>query len=173
MHELLESEIGIIKSIAHPNLLYCEDVFITINNCYIVTELCRGGDLASEIKKKGRFRGLEALKLMLEIGRGFAHLSELNIIHRDIKPANILLHNGTAKIADFGFARVEKGEGRKEKYNVGTPLYMSPEAFTSSYYSKQSDIWSLGIVFYEILQGRTPWEPKNEIELRAILKDRK
>lgn len=105
---------------------------------------------------------MEALKTMLEISRGYLHLSERDIIHRDIKPANILLNNGTAKIADFGFARIEKSEGCKEKYNIGTPLYMSPESLHSNYYSKKSDIWSLGIVFYEILQGRTPWDPKNE-----------
>ena len=56
-------------------MLLCENVFITINNCYIVTELCKGGDLATEIKKKGRLRGVEALKIMLEIAKGFAHLS--------------------------------------------------------------------------------------------------
>lgn len=56
---------------------------------------------------------MEALKTMLEISRGYLHLSERDIMHRDIKPANILLHNGSAKIADFGFARIEKSEGRK------------------------------------------------------------
>lgn len=109
MQELLQSEIAIIKTLRHPNLLTCENVFITINNCYIMTELCPTGDLATEINKKGRLRGVEALKIMLDISRGLAYLSERDILHRDIKPANILLHNGCAKIADFGFARVEKG----------------------------------------------------------------
>ena len=62
---------------------------------------------------------------------------------------------------------------RREKYNVGTPLYMSPEVLNSNFYSRKSDIWSLGIVFYEILQGRPPWEPRNEKELRDILKEKK
>lgn len=107
MKELLQSEINIIKSLNHANVLKCENVYTTHNNCYIITELCQSGDLASEIKRKGRLRGMEALKTMLEIARGVNHLSELNIIHRDIKPANILLHNGTVKIADFGFARYQ------------------------------------------------------------------
>lgn len=135
-------------------------MYITANNCYIVTELCQGGDLASEIKKKGRLRGVEALRIMLEIARAIHHLAKLNIIHRDIKPANILIHEGTVKIADFGFARYEE-QGRREKYNVGSPLYMSPEAIFSNFYSKENDVWSLGVVFYEILQGRPPWDPKN------------
>ena len=97
------------------------------------------------------------MKVMLEISRGILHLSEKDIIHRDLKPANILLHNGAVKIGDFGFARVEKGEGCKERYSIGTPLYMSPESLNSNFYSKQSDIWSLGVMFYEIIQGRTPW----------------
>lgn len=86
--------------------------------------------------------------MMLEISKGFSYLCDKDIIHRDLKPANILLHNGTVKIGDFGFARLEKGEGRKEKYNIGTPLYMSPEALNSNFYSRKTDIWSLGVMFY-------------------------
>ena len=99
---------------------------------------------------------------MLDIARGMSHLNSLNVIHRDIKPANILLQNGSAKIADFGFARVEHEPSGKEKYNVGSPLYMSPETFNSNVYSKEGDILSLGVMFYEILQGRAPWDPKSD-----------
>lgn len=62
---------------------------------------------------------------MHEIAKGYQYINTLNIIHRDIKPANILIHSGTVKIADFGFARYENGT-IKEKYSIGSPLYMSP-----------------------------------------------
>lgn len=107
MHKLLHSEIEIIKKLSHVNVLKCIDVFMTANNCYIVTELCNGGDLAAEIKKKGRLRGVEALRIMLEIARAVEYMGGMDIIHRDIKPANILLNGGGVKIGDFGFAKIE------------------------------------------------------------------
>jgi calcium-dependent protein kinase len=63
---------------------------------------------------------------MIEIAKGVQYLSTQNIIHRDIKPANILIHEGVLKIADFGFAKIDDHQGKKEKYSVGSPLYMSP-----------------------------------------------
>jgi serine/threonine protein kinase len=88
-------------------------------------------------------------------------MTSKNIIHRDIKPANILLNNNVAKIADFGFAKVENNPGMKEKYNVGTPLYMSLQALINNVHTVKNDIWSFGVMFYELLHGTTPWECKS------------
>lgn len=82
----------------------------------------------------------------------------LEIIHRDIKPANILKSNGVYKLADFGFAIVENEfESIIKKFNVGTPVYMSPETVQFNQYSEKSDIWSLGIVLYLMVYKELPF----------------
>lgn len=77
------------------------------------------------------------------------------VIHRDIKPANIMRVGNKWKLSDFGFA-VKSRFGFKDRMNVGTPLYMAPESLRKNYYSSKSDLYSLGIVVFEMLVGRTP-----------------
>lgn len=103
--QLLYSEIDILKTLKHPNVLNCLEVFTSTNNCYIITELCDGGDVESKIRAKGPLDEKDARKLIYEVYQGIKYLAEQNIVHRDIKIANIFLKNGIAKIADFGFAR--------------------------------------------------------------------
>jgi serine/threonine protein kinase len=104
MQVLLQSEISVLKKLSHDSVLKCQDIFITINNCYIISELCGDGDLASLLKKKGRLRGVEALNVMTGIIDGYLYLQSLDILHRDLKPANIFMNNGQVKIGDFGFS---------------------------------------------------------------------
>lgn len=77
------------------------------------------------------------------------------VIHRDIKPANIMRVGNKWKLSDFGFA-VKSRFGFKDRMNVGTPLYMAPESLKKNFYSSKSDLYSLGIVVFEMLVGRTP-----------------
>jgi serine/threonine protein kinase len=77
----------------------------------------------------------------------------------------VFISGGRAKIADFGFAKRSKYGREREKYNVGSPLYMSPEALKKNIYSLKNDIWSIGILTYEMLYGETPWQCKTEKEL--------
>ena len=81
------------------------EVFTSANNCYIITELCDGGDIETRIRTKGPMEEREARKLIYEVYQGLKYLAEQNIVHRDIKIANIFFKNNIAKIADFGFAR--------------------------------------------------------------------
>ncbi|XP_051912251.1 serine/threonine-protein kinase atg1-like [Hippocampus zosterae] len=148
--EMLESETAILKELNHPNILKCLEVLKTSNHCYIITELWRG-----------RRPGL----LDQEEGQGFFEIGKLNILHRDLKPANIFLNEGVCKIADFGFAKKNSTPGMREKYNVGSPLYMSPESLKRNVYSTKNDIWSMGIILYEMLYGKTPWDCRSEKEL--------
>jgi len=74
-------------------------------------------------------------------------MNQQGYLHRDLKPANILLKNGIIKIADFGFVKKQTGSV-KESYNVGTPLYMSPEAMKENIYTTKNDIWSIGVMSY-------------------------
>ena len=87
---------------------------------------------------------------------GFVHIADSGFLHRDLKPANILLKDKTVKIADFGFAK-RASSNPKELCNVGSPLYMSPEALQGNIYTVKNDIWSIGVILYEILHGKAPW----------------
>jgi len=90
-----------------------------------------------------------------------AELTEKGIIHRDLKPANILIDDGIYKISDFGFARSLSSFSEELMESlVGTPLYMAPQILHKVPYSSKCDIFSLGLVFYELLFGRTPWPAK-------------
>lgn len=88
----------------HPNVLRCFEVFTSNRNCYIITELCNEGDLESKIKQKQRLEEAEIHNIIADVYKGLKYLASKSIIHRDIKIANIFVHNGVAKIADFGFA---------------------------------------------------------------------
>ena len=81
----------------------------------------------------------------------------MNIIHRDIKPENILLHNGIVKLADFGFCKPLK-PGKCTKTRVGSPIYMAPEILNAKPYDNRCDIYSMGVMLYELLYGRAPFE---------------
>jgi len=100
---------------------------------------------------------------MEQVLAGSKYLMEQGVIHRDMKPANILrignyvFDSGNKwKISDFGFA-VKSRYGFKDRINMGTPLYMSPESLKKSYYSAKTDIFALGVILYEMIEGKTPW----------------
>lgn len=99
-----------------------------------------------------------ALSFLLQIVKGVNHIHCRGIIHRDIKSANILIKTGgILKLADFGFADFVNNSNSKCPYNVGSPVYMSPEAYSYSQYSVKSDVWSIGMIFYELLLGCQPF----------------
>jgi serine/threonine protein kinase len=83
-----------------------------------------------------------------EIVYGYGEINSNRIIHRDLKPANILLKNNRIKIADFGFAMRSSDSKKLSSYNVGSPIYMPPEALNENKYSFKSDIWAIGIIYY-------------------------
>lgn len=93
---------------------------------------------------------------MKQLINGMRCLQKHRIIHRDLKPANIFFKNGILKIADFGFAF--KDGTPVQKYNLGSPSYMAPEVLRDNRYSFKSDIWALGIIMYEMLHGKVPWQ---------------
>lgn len=92
----------------HPNILKFHEALLSDRNCYIVTEICNQGDLEDRIKKKRPFSDPELSKVILDVYQGLRYLKEMGVTHRDLKPANIFMHNGQAKIADFGLAKLYK-----------------------------------------------------------------
>lgn len=170
--KMIEKEINNLNVLDHPNILKFQDVKMTKNNLYIVTELCKEGDL-------GRFAGKLPINTVLsyfkQIIRGLIHAKEKKLIHRDIKPENILLQNSTVRLADFGFSRVVDDPNNRMRMTsqIGTPLYMAPEVFYGEEYSSKCDVWSCGVVLFQMIFGKPPWIAENALELFKIIKQDK
>jgi serine/threonine protein kinase len=135
------------------------DTFCNNGNLYIGMEYCRDGDLYDFLEKqsKNRVNEIEALALVKQIAKGLAFLHQNDIAHRDLSVENVLLHNGTAKLCDFGLA-VPVTDDSKYIEKVGKAFYMAPEVASvnltgTPYDAKQADIWSLGIIMFILLTG--------------------
>ena len=103
---------------------------------------------------------------MKQILFGFRELIRVGVVHRDLEPANVLVKQGVLKLADFGFAKfVDSSEGGLLRSCVGTPLYMSPQILKRETYTTKCDIWSIGVLFFEMLHGKLPWSGINEQNL--------
>ncbi len=142
------------------NILTLYDVYTTKNNTYLITELC-SSDMNKVIKNK--LTETEACFYMAQLMEGYREIYDHQIVHRDLKPANLLITDSKIlKIADFGFGIKSKELAKPSKYNVGSPLYMAPESLKKNEYSYKTDLWSIGIIFFEMLTGDTPWRAKTE-----------
>jgi len=173
---IVSTEIEIMRSICadpHPNIVQCYDIIENIaNKCaYIVMEYCDSGDLASLIKKPIKEKFVQFY--FSQLTNGLRYLFDHNIIHRDIKPLNILLTNNKKilKIADFGFAK-RKIENSLYDTICGSPLYMAPEIVSRQLYNEQTDLWSVGIILYEMLFGVNPFNNcKRMVDLIESIND--
>ena len=123
---------------------------------YIVLELC-DSDLRKELAAR-KITEPECVQIFDQIMKGFEVMVKQGFIHRDIKPANVLVKNGIHKVADFGFACKADILGKKKLMDIcGTPIYMAPQLLRNEPYTALSDIWSLGLMLYEMIFGYTPW----------------
>lgn len=170
LKKLLNTEVSIMNHINHQNIMHLYEYFETENNFYLVINYCNGGDLESYMRKNKIkfFNENEALKILKQIMNGFSELRKYNIIHRDIKLSNIFIHDDTIIVGDFGFAKTGKEmTGTK----LGTPLTMAPEIIEGScYYSSKTDLWSLGVIFYQLLYGSPPFFGLSLSELAASIR---
>ena len=166
MENSLYNEIEIMKALKSPNIVRLIDVIYSNNNVYIIQEFCKGGDLRKALKKREYFPEEEAKSILVDVLTGFRELIKAGVVHRDLKPENILINDGLYKLADFGLARyVDNVRKDVLKSAVGTPLYMSPQIHYQAAYSSKSEIWSIGLIYYELLYGKIPWDFTNQYDL--------
>ena len=141
--------------LTHPNIVTVHDFGEVDGMAYLAMELLEGTDLRKRVQQ-GPIPPLEAVEIASQVAEGLAFAHQRGVVHRDIKPANImLLERGPAKIMDFGLARMRIADHKTSTGIVlGTPRYMSPEQITGNPVDQRSDIFSLGIVLWEMLTGR-------------------
>ena len=158
--KLIEKEIEILNKINHKNIIKLLDYVFYNEFVYLIFEYCDGGDLY-----KYKFNKNEnTIKLIyIQITKGLIYLKNMNIYHHDIKPHNILIKNGIIKIADFGFAN-------NFNFICGSPLYMAPELFKLKKFTNKSDIWSLGIILYSLLNDNLPYNLSKCKNIKDIIK---
>jgi serine/threonine protein kinase len=147
-------------AVHHQNVVAVYDCFTWRNERVIVQEYVEGVDLKTALATAGRVSPRIAGLLALEVVRGLEEIHALGIVHRDLKPSNILLSKrGAAKVADFGIALGDEGPGLTQTgYAVGTPPYMAPEQLLGQTADGRSDLFAMGVVLYELLAGRVPFE---------------
>lgn len=153
----MDTEIRVLKDSNCPYIIKLHDVLKTQNNIYLIMEYCGGGDLENYVKTHGKVEENIAKRWLSQLVESFIYLQEKHIMHRDIKLANILLtveddSISEIRVADFGFARF-LDENSFAATQLGTPLFMAPEIFNNENYSFKADVWSLGVLAYEILTG--------------------
>lgn len=152
------------STLDHPNICTTYEIGQTEDGqIYIAMALCKGESLKQKIRS-GPLGPEETLKLAVQIAEGLAAAHSQGIVHRDIKPANILVsETGQARLVDFGLAKLA-GEARLTRSGLvmGTLAYISPEQLTGGETDARSDVWSLGVVMYELLTGQLPFEADTE-----------
>lgn len=154
-------------SLTHPNIVNIYDTGIENGIYYIVMEYIKGETLKDYIKRMGSLEEQETIRISRQIAEALKHAHSNKIVHRDIKPHNILLTNeGIVKVADFGIARASTSSTINNTSNViGSVHYFSPEQARGGYVDDKSDIYSLGIVMYEMITGAVPFDADNHISV--------
>ena len=148
-----------VAMLSHPNIVSVYDVSRSDNIDYIVMELIEGITLKQYMEQKGTLNWREALHFSTQICKALEHAHSRGIVHRDIKPHNIMiLKDGSVKVADFGIARVSSAQNTLTREALGSVHYISPEQAKGAQVDCRADLYSLGVVMYEMLTGRPPYD---------------
>nr|XP_051183566.1 serine/threonine-protein kinase ATG1a-like isoform X2 [Lolium perenne] len=166
-------EMAILGSLSHPNILRLVDTIETGEKLFLVLEFCDGGDLEAYRQAHGGARNrlpeAVARDFTRQLAEGLKVLRGQRIVHRDLKPQNLLLStNGdaiTLKIGDFGFARSLMHENLAATF-CGSPYYMAPEIWRGDKYDAKADLWSVGVILFQLVTGELPFLGENRVQLR-------
>ena len=160
------AEAAAVAQLSHPNIVSVYDVSRGGDTEYIVMELIDGITLKQYMEKRGQLNWRESLHFITQIMRGLSHAHSRGIVHRDIKPQNVMvLRDGSVKVADFGIACLENSAQTLTQEALGSVHYISPEQARGDRTDARSDIYSAGVVLYEMLTGRLPFEGDSAVSV--------
>ena len=157
-----------VAMLSHPNIVAVYDVSTSLSGGvdYIVMELIEGITLKQYMEKKGVLNWKETLHFAIQIAKALEHAHSRGVVHRDIKPHNVMvLKNGAVKVADFGIARMMSEGNTLTKEALGSVHYISPEQAKGGRIDSRSDLYSLGVVMYEMMAGRPPYEGDSPVSV--------
>lgn len=155
-----------VAMLSHPNIVQVYDVSSSDSANYIVMELIDGISLKQYMEVKGVLNWKETLHFAMQIAKGLEHAHSRGIVHRDIKPHNVMvLKNGSVKVMDFGIARVMNKSNTLTKEALGSVHYISPEQAKGGHTDNRSDLYSLGVVMYEMMTGRPPYDGESPVSV--------
>ena len=159
--ERLQRELDTMAFLQHPNIVQMHDFFTDSNNFYLVLDYCPGGDLAEYLVSQPPMREQQVATVFKQIVSAIAFVHSHGVAHRDLKPQNILITSfPTVKVTDFGLCGYI--DDKKMKTFCGSPCYTAPECLQGvQYEGAQADVWSLGVILYEMVTGDHPWNVTN------------
>lgn len=169
--ERFRQEARAAANLSHPNIITVHDFGLEEDQLYIVMEYLPGVDLKTMLQKRGRFNLAEGIPLLVQACAGIGYAHRAGLVHCDIKPQNLLISpDRRLKVVDFGIARAMSTILPDEKADVvwGSPQYFSPEQASGSAPSPASDVYSLGVVMYEMLTGNLPFAATSSHELARL-----
>lgn len=164
----LKNEISLLARCNHQNIIKLYSAFEDKDYIYLIMELASDGSLFHRLKQEGKFNEHHTANYMTDVIRAIQYLHSLNppILHRDLKPENVLICNDKLKIADFGWSNVD--DSYRNTF-CGTPDYLSPEMIKGIGHNEKLDIWTLGVLMYELMHGRPPFSPTDKGRDRRML----
>jgi len=169
--ERFRQEAKAAANLSHPNIVTVHDFGLDASRLYIVMEYVPGTDLKSILKERGRMDVDEAIGLIVQACAGIGYAHRAGLVHCDVKPHNMLVTpDQRLKVTDFGIARALSSIAPDEQHDVvwGSPLYFSPEQAAGQAPSPASDVYSLGVVLYEMLTGQLPFSATDPVELARL-----
>jgi response regulator RpfG family c-di-GMP phosphodiesterase/tRNA A-37 threonylcarbamoyl transferase component Bud32 len=162
-----------VGRLTHPRITAIYDYGEDTDIAYIVMELVNGQSLFHHMQNQARFGLKEVGEMIRQLLDGLGYAHSLGVVHRDIKPSNILINDdGRLKLTDFGIARIDTSTLTQVGEIMGSPSYMSPEQFLGTEIDARSDIYSVGVIAYELLAGRRPFTGNNAEVMRQALSER-
>ena len=166
--EYFHNEVRLARQVSHPNVCRVYDIGEVEGQHFLSMEYVDGEDLATLIRRIGRLPQDKGLDIAQQLCAGLAAAHNQGVLHRDLKPANVMLDGrGRVRITDFGLARLA-AEQEGTEAGVGTPAYMAPEQLAGWQATEQSDIYSLGLILFELFTGKRAYDSENKAELLKL-----
>lgn len=167
--ERFRAEVRVSRQVSHPNVCRVFDIAEDTGRVFLSMEYIDGEDLASLLRRIGRLPHDKAVELARQICFGLHAAHDKGLVHRDMKPANIMIDGrGNARVTDFGISGIAEDLVAKGDVAAGTPAYMAPEQLAGQDVSRRSDIYSLGLVLYELFTGRPAYQAESLAQLRDL-----